>query len=223
MAAARTRRWGTGTSAIVRALVAADTPMTQVDLAALVGVSQPRVSQVLAQLSTASAVAAQPDGYVGHRQRLIELYIDRHKPAFLDAEAAWYGLAPMSEQVQQVCAVAAADRARIAFSADFAPDLLAPWRHPTIAVVYTDSALDLTSAGLVPAESRADATIIIRHTSDTTLLSPFEPWPSRVAGTPLTDPVQQVWDLHDLGGADRVEAADRLTVEVIERSIGLPA
>lgn len=217
-----TRRWGAGTSAIVRALVAAHEPTTQVDLAALVGVSQPRVSQVLGQLSATSAVTAQPDGYVGKPHRLIELYIDRHKPTLTDAEATWFSLRPMNEQVQQICAAASAGRDHVAFSADFAPDLLVPWRHPTLTVVYTDASLDLTSAGFVPAESRTDATVIVRWTADTTLLSPFEPWPSKIRYIPMTDPVQQIWDLHDLGGEDRIEAADRLTDAVIQRSIGEP-
>jgi hypothetical protein len=27
---------------------------------------------------------------------------------------------------------------------------------------------------------------------------------------PLTDPLQQIWDLENLGGADRIEAAERM-------------
>ncbi len=30
------------------------------------------------------------------------------------------------------------------------------------------------------------------------------------ARIPLADPVQMIWDLHDLGGADRAEAAGKL-------------
>jgi hypothetical protein len=33
---------------------------------------------------------------------------------------------------------------------------------------------------------------------------------------PLADPLQQIWDLQDLGGADRIEAAGRLRQWLLE-------
>lgn len=216
---ARTRRWGPGTSALVRALIAADRPTTQTELSALVGVSQPRVSQVLAQLAKKSAVASQADGYVGRRRKLLDLYIAEHRPALVDNEVPWYGLQPMREQIERVCAVAGTESTRVAVSADLGPDLLAPWRHPTLTVVYADATLDLADAGFVRAEGRVDATVLVRHTSDTTLLSAFEPWPRQVGLIPLADPVQQVWDLHALGGTDRIEAAARLAERILDRSL----
>lgn len=216
-----TRPWGVGTSAIVRALVAATVPVTQVELANLIGVSQPRVSQVLSSLSTAEAVQATPDGYIGNRARLIDLYVAQHRPARVETEVPWYSLQPMHEQVATLCAAAESASTRVAVSADLAPDLLVPWRHPTLTVVYANAPLDLTTAGFVRAEGRVDATVIIRHTNDSTLLAAFEPWPRRVDDVPLTDPVQQIWDLHDLGGEDRAEAADRLRRAVVQRRLGV--
>jgi hypothetical protein len=106
---------------------------------------------------------------------------------------------------------------------DSLPDLLAPWRHPTLTIVYADLASPLETAGLVPAEGRADATILWRRTSDAALLTVPQPWPPMVDDVPLTDPVQQWWDLHDLGGEDRHEAADRLRRAIIEKSIAIAA
>jgi hypothetical protein len=34
---------------------------------------------------------------------------------------------------------------------------------------------------------------------------------------PLADPFQQIWDLEDLGGADRIEAAGRLREWLLAR------
>jgi len=203
----------------VRALIAARQPATQTELAALVGVSQPRVSQVLAQLTKKSAVTSKADGYVGRPRKLLDLYIANHRPTLVGNEVPWYGLQPMREQIERICELARASSTRVAVSADLGPDLLAPWRHPTLTVVYTDAPVDLTEAGLVRAEGRVDATVLFRHTSDTTLLSPFEPWPRQVERIPLTDPVQQVWDLHALGGEDRIEAASRLTERILDRSL----
>ena len=216
MATTATRRWGAGTSALVRALIAATRPVTQVELATLVGVSQPRVSQVLGRLRKSSAVTPTTDGYVGRRKQLIDLYVENHRPALVSAEVPWYSLRPMREQIDQLFAHANSTGTRVAVSADLAPDLLAPWRHPTLTIVYADHALDLTAAGFVRAEGRVDATAVVRHTSDTTLLAAFEPWSRSIDGLPLADPVQQIWDLHDLGGADRVEAADRLTRALLD-------
>jgi hypothetical protein len=33
----------------------------------------------------------------------------------------------------------------------------------------------------------------------------------------MADPLQQIWDLQDLGGADRIEAAERLRQWLLER------
>jgi hypothetical protein len=220
MVISATRRWGAGTSAIVRALIAAERPVTQVELATRVGVSQPRVSQVLKRLTEPSGVASTSAGYIGRRSQLIDLYIDNHRPTIVGSEMPWYSLRPMRDQIDQLCTYANSSGVRVAVSADLAPDLVAPWRHPTLTVVYTDRPLDLSAAGFVRAEGRVDATAVVRHTADTTLLAAFEPWPRIVDGVPLADPVQQIWDLHDLGGADRIEAADRLRTTMLESTDG---
>jgi hypothetical protein len=203
----------------VRALVAATSHLSQVELASLVGVSQPRVSQVLTRLSDAGAVKSTADGYVGQREQLINLYVADHRPALVEPDASWYSLQPMRAQVDLVCACARSASTRVAVSADLAPDLLAAWRHPTLTVVYTTQGLDLTPAGFVRAEGRVDATVLIRHTGDSRLLAAFEPWPMSVDDVPLADPVQQIWDLHDLGGEDRSQAADRLRQAVLGRAL----
>jgi len=69
--------------------------------------------------------------------------------------------------------------------------VLVPWRHPTVAIVYVRRAIDLSSARLVPAEGRADASLLVRVTDDASLLRPFAPWPLELDGVPLADPVQQ--------------------------------
>ncbi|HMS47416.1 hypothetical protein [Candidatus Neomicrothrix sp.] len=53
---------------------------------------------------------------------------------------------------------------RIAVSADLGPDLLAPWRHPTLTIVYADGQIPLEESGMVPAEGQADASLVLRIT-----------------------------------------------------------
>jgi DNA-binding MarR family transcriptional regulator len=202
----------------VRALVAAERPLTQTELASMVAVSQPRVSQVVKMLSEAGAVTSRPSGFVGRRAKLIDLYVARHRPAAAQGDARWYSTRSMSDQAILCRDLARMTNTKVAFSADLAPDLVAPWRHPTLTVVYTSSVLDLGPAGFVPAEGRGDASLLVRVTTDGTLLVPFDPWPRTVDELPITDPVQQVWDLHDLGGEDRREAGDRLRRYILDHA-----
>jgi hypothetical protein len=213
------RRWGAGTAAIVRRLIAADAPLTGVAIAEAVGVSQPRASQVLKRLAEHDAIRPTEHGYVGRPARLLDLYRRRARPLLVQPESYWYSTRSAVEQAPRIVELAADRQAPIAFSADLAPDLLVPWRHPTLTVVYTSVSLMLDAAELVPAEGRADASVILRWTSDPTLVSPASPWPSLVEGIPLTDPVQQWWDLLELGGEDRREGADRLRRAILARAI----
>ena len=213
------RRWGSGTAAIARVLIAAHEPFTGVAIAEAVGVSQPRASQVIRQLSEHSAVRTTDDGYVGRTAKLLDLYQRRTRPSLVEAESFWYSTRPPTEQAARVVELARAQGVSVAMSADLAPDLLVPWRHPTLTIVYASAALAMTGAGFVPAEGRADSSVIVRWTADRTLLTPARPWPPMVNGIPLTDPVQQWWDLMDLGGEDRREAADRLRQAIIAKNI----
>lgn len=218
-AKAAVRRWGAGTAAIARLLIAAESPLTGVAIAKGIGVTQPRVSQVLRRLVDQGAVTPTEFGYVGDAGPLLDLYEQRARPALVQPETYWYSTRPMPEQARRVVDVAHDQGGTVAFSADLAPDLIVPWRHPTLTVVYTGADLKLDTARLVPAEGRSDASIILRWTSDHTLLSPAAGWPAEAGGLPIADPVQQWWDLLDLGGEDRGEAADRLRREIVGHNI----
>jgi hypothetical protein len=214
----RTRRWGAGTAAIARLLIAADRPLTGVAIADAAGVTQPRASQVLRQLRGHEGVRPTGDGYVGRRARLLDLYARRARPLLVEPESYWYSTRPMAEQAERLIEIAQESGTRLAFSADLGPDLLTPWRHPTATIVYSEHRMNLDAARFAPAEGRGDASLIIRWTSDSTLLSPTGTWPADVDGIPLTDPVQQWSDLLDLGGNDRHEAADRLRHAIVTRT-----
>jgi hypothetical protein len=216
---ASVRRWGTGTAHIVRLLIAADEPTTQVALAGAAGVTQPRASQVLKRLVDLGCAVSRPAGYVGRRGRLFDLYRERMKPSLVGPEEPWYSTRPLAEQARRVSRAAKDLGSEVAFSADLAPDLLVPWRHPTVAIVYTGTSMSLDQLGFVPAEGRPDATMLLRHTLDSTLLAPCAPWPRARKRIPFTDPVQQWFDLLELGGEDRREAADRLRRAVLDRAI----
>ena len=153
-------------------LTAADAPMTGVAIAAMVGLDQPRATQVLTYLAERNAVDATGDGFVGRADRLLDLYPERARPVLAGPETFWFSTRPMLDQARGIASLAVTEEAVAAFSADLGPDLLVPWRHPTLTVVYSNSDLALGGAGLVPTEGRSDASIVVRWTSDATLLSP---------------------------------------------------
>ena len=213
------RSWGAGTSAVVRLLIALDEPITGVAIAREVRVSQPRVSQVLAHLRRKSAVWASPHGYLGDTARLLDLYLAHAKPYLVEPESYWYSTRTLMDQARRVLTLAESAHVRVAFSADLGPDLLAPWRHPTLSVVYATGQIPLEQAGMVPAEGLADSTLVLRATDKSASLIATPPWSGDADELPLADPTQQWWDLKHLGGEDRDEAADRIRQAIIKRTL----
>jgi len=207
----KTRRWGEATSRAVRLLAVRTIPTLQVDLARELGISQPRVSQIGRLLATEDVRFADVHE-ADQRARLVLLYALHHAPAVV-TETLWYDIDPSHEQVARAVAYLVEVGAAAVVSADAAPDFVAPWRSPTLTVIYTDLDAPLDPAGFVPAMARGEASIVLRHVSDASLL---EPWQApREAPFPLAHPLQQIWDLRDLGGEDRFEASERLMRRVV--------
>ena len=98
------RSWGAGTAAIVRLLIATDTPLTQVAIADAIGVTQPRASQVLRSLTEAEAVSVSARGYRGRKARLLALYAKRSRPHLVELESFWFSRRPMIDQGRAVTA-----------------------------------------------------------------------------------------------------------------------
>ncbi|GAA4570086.1 hypothetical protein GCM10023176_27960 [Micromonospora coerulea] len=198
--------WGTFT--LLRRL--AEHPWaTQQQLAALAGVSQPRVSQALAALADQGLVHHTPAGWdVTDIDAAFQWWLHAY-PGPGGLRTLWYDLEPPVKQAETVIGLLrSGDRGRTAVSGDVAADLIAPWRSPRRAIVYAQAGLDLTSAGLTPA-NEDDATL--------ELIVPKDPgvWPCPTAGAqpdsmPLADPLQVMWDMSRTPGADTDEAVRRL-------------
>jgi hypothetical protein len=85
-------------------------------------------------------------------------------------------------------------------------------RSPVL-IAYVSRPVDVSSLDLTPAEGRGDANVLIRRPADTSVFGPkgsIKTTVNRETPVRLADPTQMMWDLRDLGGADRLEAADRL-------------
>ena len=211
---------GSGSYAILRSLVRMEATheAAATSLALQASVSQPRASQVLHQMRELGLVERTPRGrWRPDREALIDRFLaDYAGPG--GSEQYLYSLDSPNE-VASVVASTRGQRQDIVVSADVGPDLIVAWRHPSVVVLYaTHAAARLDTLGLVPAQGPADANVVLRRPAD---LSVFPVPPcivsERAAEVALADPLQMIWDLQSLGGADRLEAAGKLREWLLHR------
>lgn len=211
---------GSGSLAIIRALIGFPRQTEEepgaTALANQIGVSQPRASQVLHKLLELDLVTRSPQArWRPDREALLDRFLSEYRGPG-GSERYLYSLDPPN----QVAARAAqmSDASSLAVSADVGPDLLLSWRRPSVVILYARQLLDLDRLGVVDAQGRHDANVIVRTPDDVSVF-PTHPLVADVDGVevPLADQAQQVWDLQDLGGADRLEAAGRLREWLLNR------
>lgn len=198
---AGTRRWGVGTAAVARHLYAATRPITQVELAALAGVSQPAVSKVLSRLADESAAIDAAPGWLPVRAQLAVQYAT-HCTARVHIESVWYRIDAPGQQADDVLL----RRPAALLSGDIAAERVAPWNLPTSSIVYDEiSPSEMDSMGFVPADSRPQATLILRPLPDRRLADEAA---DRIV--PRLHLVADLVDLDRVGSSDRREQIERL-------------
>lgn len=205
---------GSGSFAVIRALIrfgeGEEEEPGVTALAAQAGVSQPRVSQVLARLRDHNLVQRVDRGrWRPRREALLDRFMAEYRGPG-GSEQFFYALDSPAE-----VAVGAARSwgHEVAVSADVGPDLIVPWRRPSTVILYVKPVPDMVGLGLelAGAQGRHDANVIVCMPADRSVF----PVPALVAELHgveigLADPSQLLWDLDDLGGADRADAAGRL-------------
>lgn len=211
---------GSGSLAIIRTLIAlrreTDEDSGATAIAGRVGVSQPRASQVLHRLLDLKLVTRTPQRrWSPDREALLDRFLSEYRGPG-GSERYLYSLDPPNE-VAARAAREMSDQTSLAVSADVGPDLLLGWRRPSVVILYMRQPPDLDRLGLVDAHGRHDANVIIRIPDDTSVF-PTHLLVGEIGGVevPLADPTQQLWDLQDLGGADRSEAAGRLRAWLLD-------
>lgn len=211
---------GSGSLAIIRALIAFPRETKEepgaTALANQVGVSQPRASQVLHRLLELDLVTRSPEGrWLPDREALLDRFLSEYRGPG-GSERCLYSLDPPNEIAARAAQLT--DERSLAVSADVGPDLVLAWRRPSLVIFYARQLLDLDRLGLVDAQGRHDANVIVRSPDDVSVF-PMHPLVADIGdvAVPLADLTQQVWDLQDLGGADRLEAAGRLREWLLNR------
>ena len=211
---------GSGSFAIIRALVdfsKEDEEPGASALAARAGVSQPRASQILHQLYELKLVDRSGHGrWEPHREPLLDRFLAEYSGPG-GSELYYYSLDSPVDVAVRAGRVSATGRP-VLVSADVGPDLILPWRRPSLVILYTGHAIDPSDLKLTEAHGRHDANVILRTPEDRSVLT-ARALVTQIRGddVPLADPLQQIWDLQDLGGADRIEAAGRLRQWLLKR------
>jgi hypothetical protein len=208
------RSWVTFT--VVRRLLAAPAP-SQAELAHRLGVSQSKVSKVLNRLMVLGLVQrSEREWGSANWEGLVDWWL-REYPGPGGTTSYWYSLDDLPTQT--AAAVTILERAhgdaRPVISGDAAADLLAPWRRPTRAVLYTQAAASLSPAGFVPVDRIEDATLVVTAAADPGVWLPRQ-WRVPVGDQhlPVADPLQVLFDVSHSEAPDAGEAADHLKAQL---------
>lgn len=206
---------GVGSTAIIRWLLTHAPTGERIDPAVLteVGqVSQPRVSQILQTLARQDLLTREGRTYkLEAIEPLLEAFL-RDYPGPKGSERFAYSLdasGPFAAKATEILGSTLAS-STFAISADVGPDLLSPWRRPSHTIIYLRQNVALDDLGLVDAHGRDDANVSLRMPDDTSLFTTIIHRTFDSTEIPLVDVPQMMWDLLDLGGEDREEAAGRL-------------
>lgn len=219
---------GSGAYAIVRALLTFEDGEVERNggggragpqgLANQAGVTQPRASQVLKQLVDLGLVSKEERGWVPDRPALLDAFIANYRGP-KGSEVPVLTLDSPRAFTAEIAALADQHGGRCVVSADVGPDALVGWRRPSVAILYLDRPLDVTQVDAVRAKGRHDANVLLRFPEDTSVFPGMHRTYAEIDGTDveLAPISQQLWDLHDLGGSDRIEVAGRLRSWYLDR------
>lgn len=199
---------GTGTFAVLRRLLVRPR-WRQVELAAAIGLTQARVSQVLTVLSEAHLATRDNDGWgVTDWDRALEVWLSSYAGS-RGVTTYWSGLDDIWTST-----MTALDRlpAAAVVSGDIAADLIAPWRQPRVATIYVPAMDNLARTGLVAVTAPDDGTVAVCVPDDRSVW-PIDPIERTFRDRKLhvADPLQIVWDIARAEDTDSAAAAERLT------------
>jgi hypothetical protein len=207
-------RLSRGALATLQHLLERPAPASQRRIASAVGISQPRVSQVLTELRRDHLAVRVTGGWqVTEPERAFRVWLSA-AAARTALTVGWFSLGPPQQQIAEIWDQAREEHADVRLCGDWAADVLAPWRRPRLIVVHTDRTLDLESRSFVPASSetgtvtlhvgpiredwRADPDVVAAMTGE--------------AVTRTTAPTSEVIrEILAVGGSDADQAADELT------------
>ncbi len=207
---------GVGSLSIIRTLITTGECPGPTQLAQAVGVTQPRASQVLDRLTRSGLVDREDrTTWTVHRAALLDAFLSQYRGPG-GSEHRLYTLGPLEDAAHDLAeASRRATGSALSLSGDVAADRISPWRRPTTLLVYAPTPFSTSALDMVEARGSHDANVVIRYPDDRSLfkLDPID----TDSDLRLVDPTQIIWDLVDLGGSDRREAADKVAAWLLSR------
>lgn len=208
--------------AVERLLLLAEQPLTQVELAAVLEVTQQSVSHVLRGHRFASRIDR---GWViGQRAEALDGLLAEY-PGPGGVSTYWYGLDPAVRQAEAAATWCVERGAGCVLTGDVAADVYAPWRLPAVAGLYSSELLDFTAAGFTPATD-AEYTLVVTVPTDRTLwrtaAAAAQPTvrvdPAAVDAVPpvRVDPIIVLHDVLASPGPDAAEAGEHLRRAILD-------
>ncbi len=146
------RSFSPGALITLQYLIETPTPVTQHTIAHAVGLSQPRMSQVLRELVPAGLAQRVTGGWVtpDPGEAFNTWLAAPRRPE--DVTEHWFSLDPLRDQLMRLTVRAREARAALRLCGDWAADVIAPWRRPGRIVVHADASLDLEPVAFVPSD-----------------------------------------------------------------------
>lgn len=199
-----------GAAAVARLLLIAGAPLTQSQIAERIGITQPRVSQVLNELLAWDLVERiGRRGWCTSDHRRLLAHLLQSAPPPTEGVSTWWATAEQDPWEATLRCLPQLSDVRV--SGDTAADLYAPWRRPALSIVYAARTVDLHPFGLVAADRPDDAVLRLVNPADPTLLrEPATPRRFREVTVPLADPIVVLRDVEAGPGPDAGEAAAAL-------------
>lgn len=197
-------------TAVGRVLLVTDTPLIQSQIAERIGVTQPRVSQVLNDLLAWDLVERiGRRGWCPSDHRRLLAHLLQNAPPPTEGMSTWWATAEQDPWDATLRCLPRLLDARV--SGDTAADLYAPWRRPALSILYAATTIDLHPLGLVAADGPDDAVLRLVNPADPTLLcEPATPRRFRKVSVPLADPIVVLRDVRAGPGPDVDDAAAAL-------------
>ena len=208
--------------AVERLLLLAEQPLTQVELAAVLQVTQQSVSHVLR--GHRFATRTDRGWVIGQRADALDGLLAEY-PGPGGVSTYWYGLDPAVRQAEAAATWCAESNVGCVLTGDVAADVYAPWRLPAMAGLYSSELLDFTPAGFTPAAD-AEYTLVVTVPADRTLwrtaAAAAQPTarvdPTAVDAVPpaRVDPIIALHDVLASPGPDAAEAAEHLREAILD-------
>lgn len=195
--------------AIIRLSILSPETLTQLEIADILGLSQPAIAKAAKSLEKKYGFSLEP-----HRRPLphaLLSFLEKNYPPHVSIRTYWRDSQPILGQAQQAIAAYSRHQLWPLITGEVAADHYAAWKLPETAELYAEGPLDLENYGFLEVDPEA-ATLQIKITKDPTILATAHWWAEYTHQDRLlyVDPVTAFIDMQRSALSDAREGAQKL-------------